>query len=160
MKGKRRFSLINSLILLFFSFLVWMLWSIVSSFNCLSCLHLEFRLALWVCIFLSTWMSPYDKTWLLRSRFFFLFVFYQLGLLRKCLKDACFCPVDRAGPAIGTAGQRRAGVIEGVSDACRSAWGRARGRNLQVHIRECTCWQKTFLISLLLSKIIDYLLNT
>lgn len=92
--------------------------------------------------------------------FLFLFVFYQLGLLRKCLKDACFCPVDRAGPAIGTAGQRRAGVVEGVSDACRSAWGRARGRNLQVHIRECTCWQKTFLISLLLSKIIDYLLNT
>lgn len=46
-----------SVIFSFLSSLVWMLWSSVSSFNCLSSLHLEFRLALWVCIFLGAWLS-------------------------------------------------------------------------------------------------------
>lgn len=46
-----------AVILLFFSPLVWMLRSSVSPFNCLSCLHLEFRLALWVCIVLMTQLS-------------------------------------------------------------------------------------------------------
>lgn len=48
-------------ILLSFSPLVWMLRSSVSSFSRLPRLHLEFRLALWVCIFLSIWLST--LTW-------------------------------------------------------------------------------------------------
>jgi hypothetical protein len=41
----------------FLSSAVWMLWSLVSSLSSLSSLHLEFRMALWVCTFLSVQVS-------------------------------------------------------------------------------------------------------
>lgn len=60
----------------FLSPAVWMLWSLVSSFSSLSSLHLELRLALWVCMFLSVQSTTHTaQTQLLAPLFFFLLPF-------------------------------------------------------------------------------------
>lgn len=60
----------------FLSSAVWMLWSLVSSFSSLSSLHLELRLALWVCMFLSVQSTTHTaQTQLLAPLLFFLLPF-------------------------------------------------------------------------------------
>lgn len=60
----------------FLSPAVWMLWSLVSSFSSLSSLHLELRLALWVCMFLSVQSTTHTaQTQLLALLLFFLLPF-------------------------------------------------------------------------------------
>ena len=73
-KRKRRVSVMNpfGVILPFLSCLVWMLWSSVSTFNCLPSLHLEFGLALRVCISLAHDYSHVIQSWLYGSFFFSL----------------------------------------------------------------------------------------